>query len=125
LRGKPIERTYGCFEKNFCHCGSFVFFVARRYDALKKGNSADYDLGQAESNTLGYQLLYGDKKVGDAIAVFELNTKEHPTSSNAFDSLGEAYQRDGKKALAISSYQTAVKLDPTNGHAAAMLAELK
>jgi len=95
------------------------------YDALKNGKNADYDLGEPELNTLGYQLLYGDKRVSDALAIFKLNTTEHPASSNAFDSLGEAYRRHGEKDLAINSYQTAVKLDPTNGHASAMLKELK
>ncbi len=63
----------------------------RFYDALKNANSNDYDLGESELNTLGYQLLYGDKRVSDAIAIFKLNTMEHPASSNAFDSLSEAY----------------------------------
>lgn len=97
----------------------------RQYDAIKNEKSADYDLGESELNALGYQLLYGDKRVSDAIAIFKVNTTEHPTSSNAFDSLGEAYLRNGEKDLAINSYQTAVKLDPTNGHAAAALKELK
>jgi len=96
----------------------------QRYDILKNEKSADYDLGESELNTLGYQLLYGDKRASDAVAIFSLNTKEHPNSSNAFDSLGEAYWRSGQKSLAISAYQTALKLDPTNGHAASMLKEL-
>ena len=91
------------------------------YDALKNAKSGDYDVGESELNTLGYQLLYGDQRVGDAIAVFKLNTIEHPASSNAFDSLGEAYARNGQKDLAINSYEMAVKLDPTNGHAASQL----
>lgn len=95
------------------------------YDALKNAKDADYDLGESELNTLGYQLLYGDKRVGDAIAIFELDTREHPNSSNAFDSLGEAYRAHGEKDLAANSYRTAIKLDPTNGHALAMLRELK
>lgn len=95
------------------------------YDALKNAKNADYDLGESELNALGYQLLYGDKRVSDAIAIFELNTKEHPTSSNAFDSLGEAYQAHGEKDHALNSYKTAVKLDPSNGHAVAMLSQLK
>lgn len=94
------------------------------YAALKSANSTEYDLGESELNTLGYQLLYGDKRTSDAIAIFELNAKMHPTSSNAFDSLGEAYRANGERRLAIISYQTAVILDPTNGHAAAMLKEL-
>ena len=95
------------------------------FDALKNSKSAEYDLGEPELNALGYQLLSADKRVSEAIAIFKLNTTEHPTSSNAFDSLGEAYRAHGEKDLAIRSCQTAVKLDPTNGHAAAMLQELK
>jgi CubicO group peptidase (beta-lactamase class C family) len=94
------------------------------YDSLKNQKNADYDLGESELNTLGYQLLYGDRRPSDAIASFKLNTTEHPDSSNAFDSLGEAYRTNGEKHLAIISYQTAVKLDRTNGHASAMLKEL-
>jgi tetratricopeptide (TPR) repeat protein len=95
------------------------------YEGLKAGRDANYDFGESELNTLGYQLLYGDKKPDDAVAIFRLNTAEYPASSNAFDSLGEAYSQSGQKALAIQSYQTAVKLDPTNGHAVSMLKQLK
>jgi len=95
------------------------------YNNLKNAKSADYDLGETELNTLGYQLLYADKRVSDAIAILKLNATEHPASSNAFESLGEAYRQNGERDLAISSYQTSVKLDPTNGHAAATLKELQ
>jgi tetratricopeptide (TPR) repeat protein len=95
------------------------------YNDLKHEKNPDYDLGETELNTLGYQLLYADKRVSDAIAVFKLNTAGHPTSSNAFDSLGEAYRQNGERQLAVICYQTAVILDPANGHAAAMLKELK
>jgi len=97
----------------------------KMYDSLRNDKSADYDLGESELNTLGYQLLYRDKRPDDAIAIFKLNTTEHPASSNAFDSLGEAYWRNREKDLAIKSYQTAVKLDPTNGHAVSRLRDLK
>jgi tetratricopeptide (TPR) repeat protein len=95
------------------------------FDALKNAKGADYDLGETELNTLGYQLLYGDKRVTDSIAIFQLNTKEHPMSSNAFDSLGEAYWKSGDKDRAINCYQSAVKLDPANSHASEMLRQLK
>ena len=99
--------------------------AVQMYDALKNARNPDYDLGESELNTLGYQLLYGDKRVNDAIAIFKLNTAEHPASSNAFDSLGEAYQQNGEKNLARNCYQTAVRLDATNSHAAAMLRDLR
>ena len=113
------EKLYGVLHD------SGIETALKTFDALKNEKSADYDLGESELNTLGYQLLYGDKRLSDAVAIFKLNTTEHPTSSNAFDSLGEAYLRNGEKDLAINSYQMAVKLNPTNGHAAAVLKQLK
>jgi CubicO group peptidase (beta-lactamase class C family) len=95
------------------------------YETLRNAKNAEYDLGEAEVNTLGYQLLYGDKRATDSIAIFKLNTKEHPMSSNAFDSLGEAYWRNGNSDLAIASYETALKLDPSNGDSAAMSRKIR
>jgi len=94
------------------------------FHALKKSDSGDYDLGESELNTLGYQLLYGDRRASEAVEIFRLNAMEHPISSNAFDSLGEAYAKDGDRVLAIKSYATAVLLDPANGHAVGSLKEL-
>jgi tetratricopeptide (TPR) repeat protein len=62
--------------------------------------------------------------VSDAVAIFKLNAIEHPFSSNAFDSLGEAYRANSERSLAIISYKKAILLDPTNGHAAGELKKL-
>jgi CubicO group peptidase (beta-lactamase class C family) len=96
----------------------------QQYDTLKHTKNDDYDVGESELNTLGYQLLYGDHRVSDAIAIFKLNAREHPWSSNAFDSLGEAYARSGERDLAIKSYAMAVTFDPANEHAAGALKKL-
>jgi CubicO group peptidase (beta-lactamase class C family) len=127
LAGKPYvlpklsgaERLYKTIQD------SGIQAAMNTYNDLKNGKSSDYDLGETELNTLGYQLLYADRRVNDAIAVFKLNATEHPASSNAFDSLGEAYLQNGERDVAVKSYLTAVLLDPTNGHAAAMLKGLK
>ena len=95
----------------------------QQYNDLKKAKS--YDLGESELNTLGYQLLYGDRRVSDAVAIFKLNALRHPWSSNAFDSLGEAYRANGDRNLAIVSYRLAILLEPANGHAAGELKELR
>jgi len=127
LAGRPyvLPKQSGAEKLRKTIQESGIQAALKMYYALKSTKDADYDLGESELNALGYQLLYSDKRVTDAIAIFDLNTKEHLNSSNAFDSLGEAYRAHGARDLAINSYQTAVKLDPTNGHAAAMLKELK
>lgn len=124
LRGKPyvLPKMSGAEKLYKTIHDSGVQAAVQTYDSLAKGS--DYDLSEPELNTLGYQLLYGDKRVGDAIVMFKLNADSHPGSSNAFDSLGEAYQKEGEKNLAVKSYQNAVRLDPANGHAAAMLKQL-
>lgn len=125
LRGKTyvLPKMSGAEKLYKTTRESGVRAAIQMYGSLAK--SGDYDVSESELNTLGYQLLYGDKRVSEAVAIFKLNADEHPTSSNAFDSLGEACQREGDKELAIKSYQNAVRLDPTNGHAAAMLKVLK
>jgi CubicO group peptidase (beta-lactamase class C family) len=126
LAGKPYvlprqsaaERLYRTIHESGINAALQMFY------ALKNGKSGDYDLGESELNTLGYQLLYGDRRVSDAVAIFKLNANEHPVSSNAFDSLGEAYRVNGERNLAIISYTKAVLLDPTNEHAAGELKKL-
>ena len=51
---------------------------------------------EVEMNAYGYQLL-GEKKVDEAIAIFQKNVKDHPKSWNTYDSLAEAYGIEGKQ----------------------------
>lgn len=91
---------------------------------LKATREADYEFSESEFNSLGYKLLDGGDKAS-AISIFELNTDQYPSSSNAFDSLGEAYQRAGKRDFAIKAYQKAIELDQSNLHARNMLRDLR
>ncbi len=96
----------------------------RMYDSVKTTHRADYELTESALNSLGYKLLSeGDKESG--MRVFEWNTADHPSSSNAFDSLGEAYLAAGKKKLAAGAYRKAVELDPHNLNARNMLRSLE
>jgi hypothetical protein len=79
---------------------------------------------ELELNALGGELLR-QGRMGQAIVVLQLNTADHPGSSNAFDSLGEAYMEAGMREEAIRSYQRAVALDPANEHATQMLEQLR
>jgi CubicO group peptidase (beta-lactamase class C family) len=97
----------------------------KHYESLRTAHEAEYDFGESELNSLGYQLLSGDHKASEATEIFKLNTVAYPQSSNAFDSLAEAYQVSGNKELAIKNYQRAVELDPTNLHAIDMLKKLR
>jgi tetratricopeptide (TPR) repeat protein len=64
---------------------------------------------EADMNTYGYELL-GEKKVDEAIAVFQKNVKDYPKSWNAYDSLAEAYGIKGDKKLATEYYGKALAM---------------
>ncbi len=61
---------------------------------------------EADMNTYGY-LLMGQDKVDSALVVFQKNAKDYPKSWNAYDSLGEAYAKNGDTRRAISAYTQA------------------
>ncbi len=75
-------------------------------------------------NQLGYRLLRMNK-LDDAVAVFELNVEVYPTSSNVYDSLGEAYMKRGDTGLAIQNYERSVELDPGNRNGVEALKKLR
>lgn len=84
----------------------------------KKGDTATADAltkeaitiaTETEINAYGYQLL-GQKKVDDAIAMFEKNVKDHPESWNTYDSLAEAYGVKGDRKKALENYTKALNL---------------
>jgi hypothetical protein len=91
------------------------------YRADPRHAYADTEL---ELNALGYELLRQGRQ-GQAIAVMQLNAADHPESSNAFDSLGEAYREAGRRQEAIRSYERAVALDPANENAVQALEQLR
>ncbi|HJQ38143.1 MAG TPA: tetratricopeptide repeat protein [Thermoanaerobaculia bacterium] len=74
-------------------------------------------------NQLGYTLL-NQGKTDEAIAIFALNAKEFPKSSNVWDSLAEAYVHAGQKEKAIEHYKKSLELNPHNKNAADMLQKL-
>jgi uncharacterized protein len=64
-------------------------------------------------NQMGYQLLF-DGKAEEAIAVLKTNVERYPMSANVYDSLAEAYERDGKIDLAEPLYDKARVLGHQN-----------
>jgi Flp pilus assembly protein TadD len=74
-------------------------------------------------NQVGYSLM-GNKQMADAILVLRKNVELHPDSWNAYDSLGEAYLKDGNKELATKNYQKSVELNPKNENGVEALKKL-
>jgi tetratricopeptide (TPR) repeat protein len=79
---------------------------------------------EQEMNLLGYRYLQ-DGKTKDAIKLFKINTIAFPGSWNVYDSLGEAYLKDGQIDLAIKNYEKSLEIDPKNENARKVLKEIK
>ena len=73
---------------------------------------------------MGYNLL-NDNQLNQSIEVFKLNTALFPSSSNVYDSLGEAYAKAGNKELAVKAYEKSIELNPKNDRGKEALAKLK
>ena len=95
-----------------------------QYRDLNKNQPQGYDFSERQLNTLGYRLMQ-QQKIKEAIRVFQLNVEAYPQSGNVYDSLGEAYMKNGDKQLAIENYEKSLKLDPGNANAVGVLKKLK
>lgn len=95
-----------------------------RYKRHQPKEVARQNVDEAEMNRIGYDLL-NSSRVDDAVTVFEFNAQRFPISSNACDSLAEAYAAAGQIDLAIRTYERALKLDPSNKAAAEKLKKLR
>jgi CubicO group peptidase (beta-lactamase class C family) len=95
-----------------------------QYRDLKKNQPQGYDFSENQLNRLGYRLMQ-EGKLKEAIRILQLNVEAYPQSGNVYDSLGEAYMKNGDKQLAIENYEKSLKLDPGNANAVEMLKKLR
>ena len=66
-------------------------------------------------NLLGYTCL-NKKEFDKAIKIFKENVKRFPKSANVYDSLGEAYEKNGQSDQAKKNYAKACKLAEKEAH---------
>jgi thiol-disulfide isomerase/thioredoxin len=79
---------------------------------------------ESELNACGYVLM-AQGNLREAITVLRINANLFPQSANCWDSLGEAYAKDGQKDKAIQAYEYVLELDPKSENAKAQLLKLK
>lgn len=96
--------------------------VQQNYLDIKKSHP-DWNF-EYRLNIIGYTLLnYG--RINDGIKVLELNTKENPTSGNAFDSLADGYYKNNQFENSKLTYKKALELNPDNANAKEMLVKIE
>lgn len=93
------------------------------YKELKKANPEFQPL-ENDLNEWAYRMLNGGEKPKEALEIFKLNVFLYPNSANVYDSVAEAYERNGLRQLAITNYKRSLELDPNNTNAAQQLKRL-
>ena len=96
--------------------GGDALKAAALVDAILESGVEQNVLSEQAINNLGYSYLQKDQPKF-AIAVFAYNVKKYPKSANVYDSLGEAYLKDGQRERAREMYRKSLELDPANENA--------
>jgi len=114
------EKALGWIDQAIAQNRSFSTLIVKAGLLDQAGKTAESDKIESEAMTLGtevelnqfgYQLL-GAGKHDEAIKIMLINTKNHPESANAWDSLGEAYAIKGDKENAVKNFKKSLSLNP-------------
>jgi hypothetical protein len=98
---------------------------AVEYYHLQRSQDPDAPLfTEQQMNARGYKYL-NQKRVKEALVLFQMNVEAYPASFNVYDSYAEALMADHQYALAIRNYARSVELNPENTNARKKLEELK
>ncbi|MGZ3406736.1 MAG: DUF2911 domain-containing protein [Polyangia bacterium] len=134
--GGNLDEAQKFADKAVGFAPTFRALRVRAAVAEKKGDTKKAEALRAQAmsiatendlNLFGYNLMQ-QKKLDEAIAIFQRNVKEHPQSWNTYDSLAEAYVNKGDKSGAVENYTRAlsmVKDDANKKRITDTLAKLK
>ena len=84
------------------------------YKKLSQRFGYQISIPEATLNQIGYQLLNA-KRFDEAISAFKKNTENYPNSANGYDSLAEAYEKNGQLKQAKENYEKAYKMAEAHG----------
>lgn len=99
--------------------------IEKGVSIYKNARSKKQTISEEELNAMAYLFLYNYGRPNDAIAIFKLIIEEYPQSSNAYDSLGEAYLYVKGYKQAKVNYQKSLELNPENANAQRIINQLE
>ncbi len=86
--------------------------LAAHYKLISERMGYKVEPSESTVNDMGYSCM-AQHRMDIAYKLFIRNTQNHPTSSNAFDSLGDYYSDAGDKKNAIAAYTKSLSLQET------------
>ena len=88
--------------------------LENHYKKLSKKFGYQILIPESILNAVGYQLLNAGR-IDEAIAAFGKNAETYPNSANVFDSLGDAFEKNGQLKQAAENYEKAYKMAEAKG----------
>lgn len=95
------------------------------YEILSNKFNMDLSAPENQLNNFAYELMNQNNNIKKAIEIFKYIVEKYPSSWNAYDSLGEAYLKNGDKKLALENYKKSMELDSTNENAKEIISNLE
>jgi tetratricopeptide (TPR) repeat protein len=121
-QGGSMFLSFNDFIKASMQNGA-IYAVRKSKESTTESNQLSFD--ESEVNDLGYKFLNELNRIDDAIEIFQFNVSLFPNSSNAYDSLGEAYFIKGDEQGARDNYRKSLELNSANKNAQHMLRQLR
>jgi len=122
VKGAPLKPSVAGTLSNIIETEGVSSAVSQFDNLLNE--EAYLSINEEEMNLLGYYLIE-KKKLAEAIEIFKLNVRSFPDSWNAYDSLGEAYLKNGDKVNAKKNYEKSLELNPENQYGIDALEKMK
>lgn len=110
-----LRRLYDGYRLHPDQAGRGIAFADQHYAAVSQRVGWPLPVPETVINDLGYAALQ-EGRTSDAIALFERNVAENPSSPNAHDSLAEGYAAAGEWAQAAAAEDRAVALAREHGN---------
>ncbi len=114
-----LRAYYGGFRKIFSgweppRTGSLTD-LENHYKKLTERYGYTIPAPENTLNQIGYQFLQANSTV-EAIRVFKRNVELYPNSANVYDSLAEAYEKNGQLKQARENFERAYKMAEAQGN---------
>lgn len=120
-----IDYSFTAYETLLKSAQENVSGLKNTFVSLKKDPKYSNVNFEEHLNTIGYILLNQDKKVTEALVVFNLNAQEYPKSINVFDSLAEAYEANNDVKNAVDNYTKSMELNTNPDYLARVSKKIK
>ena len=120
-----LKYIYRGYMINYDEMYSNPYSIKDKFNKISARLGVNVCLREDLGNHFGYKFLYDSPDMEKALFYFKYNTDNFPMSSNAWDSLAEAYYVSNEKTKALKCFEKALKLDPNNSDIKKKIEKLK